>query len=167
MQGTYCGGWRRCACLDAGTRVLVARAPASTTCNNFIADLLFLSEVPRPFLLAWGPCVRPCLGKSALHLQHAACHCHYRRDLAQMDSRGCVVIQNRGACHVLNGEGYGLGLNKNYKPQATKQPAPPDLQSAVRSVPLWVAHRQASCLAALQPLRDVLQQVGTDCRHAV
>jgi hypothetical protein len=37
----YCGGWRRCACLDAKTRVLAVRALASTTCNDFIADLLF------------------------------------------------------------------------------------------------------------------------------
>jgi hypothetical protein len=66
VQGTYCGGcWRRCACLDAKTRVLVLAvgALASTTCNNFIADLLFLSEVPRPFLVAGPPCVHPYLGK--------------------------------------------------------------------------------------------------------
>jgi hypothetical protein len=59
MQGAYCGGWRRCACLDAETRVLAVRALASTTCNHFIADLLFLSGVPRPFLVAGPPCVDP------------------------------------------------------------------------------------------------------------
>jgi hypothetical protein len=58
VQGTYCGGWRRCACLDAKTRVLAVGALASTTCNNFIADLLFLSEVPRPLLVA-APPLRP------------------------------------------------------------------------------------------------------------
>jgi hypothetical protein len=59
VQGTYCGGWRRCACLDAKTRVLAVGALASTTCNNFIADLLFLSEVshPLPLLVAGAPCV--------------------------------------------------------------------------------------------------------------
>ena len=54
MQGTYCGGWRRCACLDAKTRVLAIRALASTTCNNFIADLLFLSEVSHSLVVAAG-----------------------------------------------------------------------------------------------------------------
>jgi hypothetical protein len=50
VQGTYCGGWRwrRCTCLDAKIQVLVVRALASTACNKFIADLLFLSEVPHP-----------------------------------------------------------------------------------------------------------------------
>jgi hypothetical protein len=66
VQGTYCGGWRRCACLDAKTRVLAVGALASTTCNNFIADLLFLSEVPHSLLVAGGPCAHPYLGKSAL-----------------------------------------------------------------------------------------------------
>jgi hypothetical protein len=66
-RGTYCGGWRRhCACLDAKTRVLAVGALASTTCNNFIADLLFLSEVSHPLLVAGPPCVHPYLGKSAL-----------------------------------------------------------------------------------------------------
>ena len=51
VQGTYCGGWRRCACLDAKTRVLAVGALASTTCNNFIADLLFLSEVSHSLLV--------------------------------------------------------------------------------------------------------------------
>jgi hypothetical protein len=43
-------------------------AIASTTCNNFIADLLFLSEVLHSLLLlvAGAPCVHPYLGKSAL-----------------------------------------------------------------------------------------------------
>jgi hypothetical protein len=45
VQGTYCGTWRRCACLDARARALAVGAPASTTRNNFIADLRFLSEV--------------------------------------------------------------------------------------------------------------------------
>jgi hypothetical protein len=62
----YCGGWRRCACLDAKTRGLAVRALPSTTCNNFNADLLFLSEVSHPFLVAGPPCVHPYLGKSAL-----------------------------------------------------------------------------------------------------
>jgi hypothetical protein len=66
-QGTYCGGWRRCACLDANTRGLVVGALASTTCNNFIADLLFLSEVSHSLLVAAPPaCVHPYLGKWAL-----------------------------------------------------------------------------------------------------
>jgi hypothetical protein len=61
--GAYCGGWRRCACLDAKTRVLAVGALASPTCNNFIADLLFLSEVPQaPLLVAGPPCVHPYLG---------------------------------------------------------------------------------------------------------
>jgi hypothetical protein len=61
-QGTYCGrGWRRCACLDAKTRVLA-------TCNNFIADLLLLSEVSHSLLVAGAPCVHPYLGKWALGL---------------------------------------------------------------------------------------------------
>jgi hypothetical protein len=63
VQGTYCGGWRRCACLDAKPRVLAVGVLASTTCNNFIADLLFLSEVPHSLslLVAGGPCVHPYL----------------------------------------------------------------------------------------------------------
>jgi hypothetical protein len=50
------------------TRVLAVGALASTTCNNFIADLLFLSEVPHSLLVAGvpSPCVHPYLGKSAL-----------------------------------------------------------------------------------------------------
>jgi hypothetical protein len=55
VQGTYCGGWCRCACLDAKTRVLAVGALASTTCNNFIADLLFLSEVSHSLLVAAPP----------------------------------------------------------------------------------------------------------------
>jgi hypothetical protein len=47
VQGTYCG-------VDVKTRFLAARALASTTCNNFIADLLFLSEVSHPLLVAAG-----------------------------------------------------------------------------------------------------------------
>jgi hypothetical protein len=39
---------------------------ASTTYNNFIADLLFLSEVSHSLLVAGAPCVHPYLGKSAL-----------------------------------------------------------------------------------------------------
>ena len=66
VQGTYCGGWRRCACLDAKTRVLAVGVLASTTYNNFIADLLFLSEVSHSLLVAGAPCVHPYLGKSAL-----------------------------------------------------------------------------------------------------
>jgi hypothetical protein len=65
MQGTYCGGWRRCARLDAKIRVLAVGALASTTCNNFIADLLFLSEVSHSFRVA-APCVHPYLGEWAL-----------------------------------------------------------------------------------------------------
>jgi hypothetical protein len=65
-QGTYCGGWRRCACLDVKTRVFAVGTLASTTCNNFIADLLFLSEVSHSLLVAGVPCVHPCLGESAL-----------------------------------------------------------------------------------------------------
>jgi hypothetical protein len=41
---------------------------ASTTYNNFIADLLFLSEVSHSLLVAGAPCVHPYLGKSALWL---------------------------------------------------------------------------------------------------
>jgi hypothetical protein len=52
------GGWRRCACLDAKTRGLAVGALASTTCNNFIADLLFLSEVSHSFLVAGAPALR-------------------------------------------------------------------------------------------------------------
>jgi hypothetical protein len=67
VQSTYCGAWRRCACLDAKTRVLAVGALASTTCNNFIADLLFLSEVSHSLLVAGAPsCAHPYLGKSAL-----------------------------------------------------------------------------------------------------
>jgi hypothetical protein len=71
VQGSYCGGLRRCACLDAKTRVSAVRALASTTWNNFIADLLFLSEVQHPLLVAESlppPCVYPYLGESALWL---------------------------------------------------------------------------------------------------
>jgi hypothetical protein len=42
----YCGGWRRCACLDAETRVLAVGVLASTTCNNSTADLLLTRRVP-------------------------------------------------------------------------------------------------------------------------
>jgi hypothetical protein len=57
VQGTYYGGWRRCcACLDAKTQVLAVGALASTTCNNFIADLLFLSKVSHSLLVAAPPC---------------------------------------------------------------------------------------------------------------
>jgi hypothetical protein len=66
VQGTYCGGWRRCACLDAKTRVLAVGVLASTTYNNFIADLLFLSEVSHSLLVAGAPCVHPYLGKSEI-----------------------------------------------------------------------------------------------------
>jgi hypothetical protein len=62
VQGTYCGGGGAVAPLsvmhayvDAKTRVLAVGALASTACNNFIADLLFLrilSEVPHPRLVA-------------------------------------------------------------------------------------------------------------------
>jgi hypothetical protein len=52
--------------LDAKTRVLAVGVLASTTCNNFIADLLFLSEVPHSLPVAGAPCVHPYLGKSAL-----------------------------------------------------------------------------------------------------
>jgi hypothetical protein len=41
---------------------------ASTTYNNFIADLLFLSEVSHSLLVAGAPCVHPYLGKWALLL---------------------------------------------------------------------------------------------------
>jgi hypothetical protein len=62
----YCGGWRHCACSDAKTRFFAVGALASTTCNNFIADLLFLSEVSHSLLVAGPPCVHPYLGKWAL-----------------------------------------------------------------------------------------------------
>jgi hypothetical protein len=45
---------------------LAVGALASTTCNNFIADLLFLSEVSHSLLVAGPPCVHPYLGKWAL-----------------------------------------------------------------------------------------------------
>jgi hypothetical protein len=73
VQGTYCGGWCRCACLDAETRVFAVRELARTTCNKPIANLLFLSEVcvaplpsrwsaaPAPtYTPIWGD--RPCVG---------------------------------------------------------------------------------------------------------
>jgi hypothetical protein len=46
---------------------------ASTTYNNFIADLLFLSEVSHSLLVAGAPCVHPYLGKWAL-LSQAICY---------------------------------------------------------------------------------------------
>jgi hypothetical protein len=46
VQGTYCGGWRRCACLDAKTRVLAVGVLVSTTYNNLTADLLLTCRVP-------------------------------------------------------------------------------------------------------------------------
>jgi hypothetical protein len=55
-----------------------------TTCNNFIADLLFLSEVLHSFLVAGGPCVHPYLGKWALGAGAGAC--------------ACVPCVARGAC---------------------------------------------------------------------
>jgi hypothetical protein len=55
-------------CLDAKTRGLAFGALASATCNNFIADLLVLSEVSHSLLVAGPPCVHPYLGKWALHL---------------------------------------------------------------------------------------------------
>jgi hypothetical protein len=51
VQGTY-----------VKTRVLAVGALASTTCNNFIADLLLLSEVTPSLLVAGPPCVHPYLG---------------------------------------------------------------------------------------------------------
>jgi hypothetical protein len=57
VQGTYCGGWRRCACLDAKTRVLAVGVLVSTTYNNLTADLLPTCEVPcawpAPALAGW------------------------------------------------------------------------------------------------------------------
>jgi hypothetical protein len=64
--GAAAGVAGRCACLDAKTRVLAVGALASTTCNNFISDLLFLSEVSHSLLVAGAPCVHPDLGKWAL-----------------------------------------------------------------------------------------------------
>jgi hypothetical protein len=61
QQGTYCGGWRRCACLAAKTRVLAVGVLASTTCNNFIADLMF-AVFERSVTLPpsrWGPLRTP------------------------------------------------------------------------------------------------------------
>jgi hypothetical protein len=43
-------------------------ALASTNCNNFIADLLFLSEVSHSLLVAGPACVHPYLGKWALFI---------------------------------------------------------------------------------------------------
>ena len=74
VQGTYCGGWRRCACLDAKTRVLAVGVLASTPCNNFIADLLFLSEVSHSLLVAGAPCVHPYLGKWILCTAYCILH---------------------------------------------------------------------------------------------
>jgi hypothetical protein len=53
VQGTYCGGWRRCACLDAKTRVLAVGVLVSTTynCNNLTADFLLAPNSPSAFLL--------------------------------------------------------------------------------------------------------------------
>jgi hypothetical protein len=54
---------------------------SQSTCNNFIADLLFLSEVSYPLLVAGAaPCVHPYLGKWALiphttyHIPHNTYH---------------------------------------------------------------------------------------------
>jgi hypothetical protein len=41
-----CGGWRRCACLDAKTRVLAVGGLVSTTYNNLTADLLLTRRAP-------------------------------------------------------------------------------------------------------------------------
>jgi hypothetical protein len=86
VQGTYCDGWRRCACLDAKTRVLAVGVLASTTCNNFIADLLFLSEVSHSLLVAGarGPLRTPLFGEIGPDAPRAkpssakasGCHCH-------------------------------------------------------------------------------------------
>jgi hypothetical protein len=48
---------------------------ASTTYNNFIADLLFLSEVSHSLLVAGAPCVHPYLGKWALGFAADLMHC--------------------------------------------------------------------------------------------
>jgi hypothetical protein len=45
------------------TSGLAVGALASTTCNNFIADLLFLSEVSHPFLVAAPPLRTPLFGE--------------------------------------------------------------------------------------------------------
>jgi hypothetical protein len=56
----YCGGWRRCACLDAKTRGLAVGVLVSTTYNNLPADLLPTREVPcawpAPALAGWCCC---------------------------------------------------------------------------------------------------------------
>jgi hypothetical protein len=57
---------------------------SQTTCNNFIADLLFLSEVSHSLLVAAPPCVRPCLGKWAL-VQPARCPAWRLGDIASED----------------------------------------------------------------------------------
>jgi len=79
VQGTYCGGWRRCVCLDAKTRVLAVGALARATCNNFIADLLFLSEVPHSLLVAGPPCVHPYLGEWALLRSLCPAYCPQKK----------------------------------------------------------------------------------------
>jgi hypothetical protein len=74
---TYWGGWRwrrfAFACFDAETRFLTTGALASTTYNNFIADLLFLSaasRVPACAVARWGALRTSlfgiCFGKWAL-----------------------------------------------------------------------------------------------------
>ena len=50
-----------------------------------------------------------------------------------------------GSC-LAEAEGHGAVGAKNYKPQATKQPASPDLQSAVRHVPLSLIAKPAAIM---------------------
>jgi hypothetical protein len=105
----YCGGWRRCACLDAKTRVLAIRALASsTTCNNFIADLLFLSEVPHSLLVAAPRCV---LRAAAAAAPAAACSgCGLR-------PAGCGLRGwGRGRCGAA--PAFGAGLRRKQKAES-------------------------------------------------
>jgi hypothetical protein len=98
----YCGGWRRCACLDAKTRVWVVGALASTTCNNFIADLLFLSEVSHSLLVAGAPCVlrTPLFGEigpgAMSHGPRAWCVVRGARVTACGCGYGCGPLAARG-----------------------------------------------------------------------
>jgi hypothetical protein len=51
VQGTYCGGWRRCACLDAKTRVLAVGVLVSTTYSFLLPKSFFTGGGKKTILL--------------------------------------------------------------------------------------------------------------------